>query len=447
MRESRVITEIWWELSQGFDPRAALVLSDDAKIRLDAVDFKVKLKLDTDFEYPLDADLSARSRTYEPQAVRVLEMIQVLSTTPTGTSVGLRLFDGTDERFWGGASWDVAGLGDWNTEAEINANIGSFDVSAKKFAIVLNLVTTDEKVTPTVEAVLVLWKGPIDWNQDVTLDSLLALFQDELTYIEDLALPPLAATSATIDLDDYTDESELDFVGADAVFDEDADPGHVTDLLSSYDAGTRVLTLSTAIPVGNRPFLRMIVRPNVAWDTHQDFGELGKLPEIVLRDTSAVRSSPYPFRSDTGIVRKDTGAGVSIPAPYRTTYEVTMEVRLDRSTTQMRLIDELIRIFVDGPASEIGPFLRSRATDRRYRLRLIDEFRAADPRVNLADVRSFVAEFRIEDVALQLSAARDVFAVQSLNLGFANVPSESEQEAIAAEAPIPSTPPETVVVN
>lgn len=447
MRESRVITEIWWEPSQGFDARASLVLSDATKVRLDSDDFKVKLKLDASFEYPLDANISARSRTYEPQAVRKLEVLEVISTTPTGTSIGLRLFDGTDERFWGGSSWDVAGPGDWSTEAVVNANLATFDVSARKFAVVLNLVTTDEKVTPEVEIVKVLWRGPVDWNQDVVLDSLVATFQDELTYVEDLALPPLAATSASIDLDDYARESELTLVDADAVFDHDADPGHATDLLASYDAGTNVLTLSSAIPAGNRPFLRMIVRPSVAWDTHQDFGEFGKLPEVILRDASSVRSSPYPFRSAAGIVRRDTGAAVETPAPYRTTYEVTMEVRIDRSTTQQRLLDEVMRLFLDGPSSEIGPFLRSRATDRRYRLHLIDEFRAVDPRLNLSDVRSFTAEFRIEDVALELSAARDVFGVSNLNLGFASISSADEAAAVADGRPVPSVADPTIVVS
>jgi hypothetical protein len=208
-----------------------------------------------------------------------------------------------------------------------------------------------------------------------------------------------------------------------------------------------VISLSSAIPLGNRPFVRLIVRPNSMWDTHQDFTELGKLPEIVLRDARSVRSSPYPFRSESGIVRKDTGAAVKTQAPYRTTYEIEMEVRIDRTTTQQRLLDEIMRLFQEGPASEVGPFLRSRATDRRYRLRLIDEFRAVDPRLNLADVRAFQAEFRIEDVALELRAARDLFAVSKLNLDFANVPSDGEASAIAAGAPIPTTTPETVEVS
>lgn len=454
MREARVITDIWFEPSQGFDVRGSLVFSDVAKIRLDPNDFRLKLAVDDAFRYPTDVDISVRTRTFEPAAVRALELIEVFSTIPTDDlgvplgSVGLRIFDGVNEFFWDGAAWVVGGVGDWNTETEINANIATFDVAtSRRFAIVLNLATTDDRVTPSIESVLVLWRGPVDWVDDVLVDSLVGVFQDDLRYVEDLALPPLEADSAAIDLKLYTDEHSLDVVGADAVFDHDADPGHLVDLLGSYDVGTKILSLSTAIPAGNRPFLRMEVSPTVSFETAQDFYELGKLPSVVLRDVENVVSAPYPARSDHGIVNRDTGDAVEIPAPYRATYEVTIEVSVDRTTTQTRLIEEIMRIFLDGPAGEIGPFLRSVATDRRYRMRLIDEFRAGDPRLNLADVRTFEAKFRIEDVALNLSTARTAHAVETLKLHFAHVPAEIEVAANAAGAPVPTVGSETIEVS
>lgn len=454
MREAKVITHVWFEPSQGFDVRGSLTISDATKIRLDPEDHKLKLALNANFRYPVDADLSIRTRTYEPDALRAIEMIELTATLPTDfdgnspTSVGLRLYDGTDEWWWDGAAWDNApAAGEWNTEAEINANLVTYDASSRKFGIVFNLVTTDDRFTPLVECFKVLWRGPVDWTDDLLIDSLVGTLQDELTYIEDLALPPLEAASASIDLDAYADEQDLTFTDADAVFDHVNDPTHATDLLSSYDAGTRVLTLTAPIPIGGIPFLRMKVQPHVAWDTNQDFTELGKLPQIILRDTENVTSSRYPARSASTIVNKVTNAGVKTPAPYRLTYEVTMEVNVDRTTTQARIMDDLLVFFTDGPASEVGPFLRSKATDRRYRLRLIDEFRAVDATLNLADVRTFQAEFRIEDAALGLFPAQDVFGIAQMNLGFAAVPSDTEAVAEAAEAPVPTSPTETIVAS
>jgi hypothetical protein len=451
--ESRVITEIWWEPGQGFDPRASTVLSDPAKIRLDPEDFRIKLKLQATGRYPTDADLSARSRTYRPEAVAQLLMIQLNARTPRDedgnavTSVRLRLFDGTDERFWGGASWDVAGPGDWNTEDEVNQNIASFDVSDRAFAVVLNLVTTDDRYTPEVESVFVLWRGLVDWTQDALLDSLTATVQEEALFPADFALPPLEADSASIDLDSYEDEAALEVVDVEAVWDHDADPLHRTDLLSAYNPGTRVVTLSAAIPAGNRPYLRLSCRASVAWDTGQDFEEVGRLPQVVLRDAEAVSSSPYPFRSASGIVRKDTKEAVKVPAPYRMTYNVTMEVRTDRSREQARVMDALTRLLAVGPASEVGPFLRSRATDRRFRLWLVEEFRAEAPDLKLADVRSYRAEFRVVDVALNLRPAVDTFGITALKLGFSAVTSEEEQAARLSDAPERTTEVETVEVT
>jgi hypothetical protein len=453
MSTSRLITEIWWEPNQGFDPRASTVLSDAAKIRLDPADFKIKLKLQDNSRYPTDADLSARSRTYRPEAVRRLLMLQLNASIPKDedgnalASVGLRLFDGTDERFWDGGAWAVAGAGDWNTEAEVNGNIEDFNVSARAFAVVLNLQTADDRVTPTVESVFVLWEGEVDWSQDITLDSLTATVRENAIWTEDAALPPLEADSALIDLDAYTDDSNLTVVGMDAVYDHTADPTHRTDLLQSYDAGTREITLAVSIPAGNVPYLRMRCQAVVAWDTHQDFTEVGHLPEVILGDVETVSSSPYPSGSGSGIVRKDTGAAVSVPAPYRMTYQVTMEVRTDRSREQQRLTDALLTLLVDGPADEEGPFLRSRATDRRYRIWLIDEFRAVAPTLNLSDVRTFQAEFRIQDVALNLRPAVDTFAVRSLKMSFSNISSEEERRAITNGAPVRPSAAETIEVT
>ena len=132
---------------------------------------------------------------------------------------------------------------------------------------------------------------------------------------------------------------------------------------------------------------------------------------------------------------------VEIPAPYRATYQITMEVRTDRSREQQRIQESIMRLLRAGPPSEEGPFLRSRATDRRYRLWMTDEFRASAPNVDLdtAGVRSHQVEFRIEDVALQLRPAIDSFMVKQTKLQFANVPSAKEQLALIEGATVPHT--------
>ncbi len=450
----RIITEIWWSPSQGFDVRAATTFSDSAKIRLDPEDHKIKLKIqESNNRYPLDTDLTVRSKTYNPEAVTQLLMVQLNSTIPVDedsdalATVEMRIYNGTNEMWWTGAAWAIASAGEWNTEAEINANISTFDITSREFAIVLNLITLDSKVTPEVESVYILWSGEIEWSQDIILNSLTQTVQEEATYPEDIALPPLAADSSTIDLDDYVDESDLNITDIEAVYEHNGDPLHRTNLFSSYNSTTHVITLTSPILANGVPYIRQIIRANVAWDTHQDFDEIGKLPQVILSNTRTINSSPYSFAHSSDIMRRDTGAAVKTPAPYRMTYQVTMEVRTDRTRSQQRLLDSLISFLTYGPSTEEGPFLKSRATDRRYRLWLQDEFTALQSETKLSNVRIFQGQFRIQDVALNLKAAEDVYAIQKLNLGFATIKSDEEQKAIINEEPIPKTTEEVIEIE
>lgn len=454
MQQSKVITHVYWQPGQGFDARASTTFSDATKIRLDPQDHKIKLKLDSDFLYPTDADLHVRSRTYNPGAVRQLLKLQVNSTIPTDedgaalASVGLRLYDGTNERYWDGGSWAVAGASDWNTEAEVNANLATFNVAtSRQFAVVLNLVTTDPKVTPEVESVHVAWQGPVDWHDDIILDSLVGTLQSELTYVAGAALPPVSSPTSSLDLDDYFENVTFNVTDLDAVFDDVNDPNHLTDLLSSYDSGTRVATLSAAIPSSGQPFLRLVIKPQVAWETHQDFSEVGLLPQVVLREARALRSSKYPEWARTGTVRKDDGTAIEVPPPYRTTYEIEAELRTDRSREQHRLQEAFNRLFAKGPSGGVGPFLRSVATDRHYRLWLVDEFRVVNPTENAADLRVNRAVFRLEDVALELETAIDTYAVLGLNMGFAAQRAIDEKKSNADGSPVPHTALETIEVS
>jgi len=445
MSMSRILSDLYWVPGQGFDARAASVLSDVAKVRLDPADFRAKLRLQSDFLYPLDVDLYVRTPAARPGAVRRLLMIQVDAETPDGTSVGLRIWDGAADLFWDGAAWSAAGAGDWNTEAEVSANLSTFPVTdTRTFAVTLNLLTTDAKVTPEVSCVSVLWEGEVDWLNDLLLDSLTATVQEEAVFPVEMALPPLPADATSIDLTEYRDEANLDLVGAEAVYDHAADPGHLTDLLDAYNPSTKILTLTGAgMPADGVPFLRMRARAQVAWDTNQDWEELGTLPQVVLRDAETLLSSFYPMSAERGIVRKDTGGGVEVPAPFRSTFRISMEVRTNRSREQARLLEAMTKLLAVGPTGEAGPFLRSRGTDRRFLIRLTDQFNAQTPNLDAGDVRAFQAEFRLEDLTQQLRPARNAHGVKRLRMTWANVDVEDEQDALLRGAPVPSSSPET----
>ena len=453
----RIITTIWWEPAQGFDVRAATILSDPTKIRLDPADHRIKLKIQqsppppaTPFRYPTDLNLSARSRTYSPNIVAKLLILEVQAETPTGTSIGLRLFDGTDELYWDGGAWAVAGPGDWNTETEVNENIDAFDVeTSRQFAVVLNLVTTDDKVTPVVDRVLVLWESErdIDWAEDLLIESFAGMLQDELTMTIDTAYPPLPADTSSVDLSLNRNEADMTFLDVPAAYDITVDPQKKTNIVASFDFPSQVVTFTGLVPAGNVVQFRIKIPVNVAWDTSQDFTELGKLPQLVLRDADAVKSSPYPSWAAQGIVRKDNFTAVEIPAPQRMTYLIQMEMQTNRTVEQMRLHDAVTKIFTVGPPSEVGPFLISKALDRRYRLFIRDEFRAQAIDKDAGDVRMTAGSVEIRDAGFHLAPAVDSFAVKSFNLLMSRIDSAQKVAAEAAGAPVPTTTPELIKIT
>ena len=450
----RIITCVYFEPTQGFDVFAETEFSDATKIRIDRSEFKGKLSVqDATSRYPTDSDLYIKTRTYNPEAIKQILMVQVNGSIPTdedGNDLGtinLRLHDGTNEYYWDGGAWSVASSTDWNTLDEINQNIQSYDVvSTRKFGFVINLQTSDNRVTPIFESLFVLWQGNIDWSQDIILQSLTQTFQEEISYPVPFSLPSVVADTTTLDFDNYTLESDLNIQDVGAVYDHSADPNHINDLLDSYNPTTKEITLTSPILAGNIPYLRLNIAPEVAWQTHQDFEEVGKLPQVLLGDTRIIKACPFPPSYNQTIVRQDDGTGVETQAPYRMTYNVICQVRTDRSVGQQRILDSIYKLLHNGPSTEVGPFLRSRATDRRYRIWLYNEFEAVKPEKNMTDLMVFETEFRIEDVALDLREAIDSFAVQNINLNFKVANSEDKVAAEQENAPIPYTS-ETVTIG
>lgn len=108
-----------------------------------------------------------------------------------------------------------------------------------------------------------------------------------------------------------------------------------------------------------------------------------------------------------------------------------------------------MRVLVAGPPSEAGPFLRSKATDRRFRLWLVDEFRSVNPDIGLesAGVRTHQCTFRIENVMIHLKPAVTSFGVKNANIKFANVISGDAVNAEESGAPVPHTEFETLTVS
>lgn len=420
----RHVHDFFFAPGQGFDPRADSTLSDATKIRLDEADHRVKLKRGVDGTYPLDANLSVRTWLWRPQAARRLLALELKATLPTGTSVGFRLWDGATEYVWKGtpASWKAAAAGEWMTEDGVNAHLAVFPLpSPVAVGFRLNLLTTDEEETPVLDGFAVLWEGEVDWTQDLVLDSLVPQLRAAAVYPVDFALPPVPAVAGgpgveEVALGDYQTDGRLEVVDVIAAFDHTADPGHLVDVLDDYDPATRTVALDPVVPYEHVIYLRMRCAAAVAWDTNQDLAAVRRLPEVVLRNSTAPDVTKYPLGTGGSVVRRDTGNAVVVPPPTRVTWHLVAEVRTDRTREQARVLDALLAYLEEGPATESGPFVRSVATDRRFRLRATSAFDYVEGDDALSDVRLFRAEFLLVDAALELRPAEDAKAVRRFKI-------------------------------
>jgi hypothetical protein len=143
--------------------------------------------------------------------------------------------------------------------------------------------------------------------------------------------------------------------------------------------------------------------------TSQDFTEVEKVPAILISDFQEVNSGELPGGED-GVVNKNTGAAVRIPAPYRFDIQFTMILLAPSGVDLMRMLDSIVGLM------ENNPIIRSTAMDEGYRIWLIDEF-ATRTAPNLADVASSQAKFQIMDVLSFKRTAVVETGVTQLNLG------------------------------
>jgi len=392
-----------------FDPRTdidvftALTFSDTDKIRLSGSKFHIRLKKDSDGNYPLDTDIWARTWTTNPKSLRRLEMVQVFSNADfdDDIDVQLRIYDGSDDYYWDGAAWSVAGVGDWNTETEINAHITTFNILPDRtFAITLNLSTVDVEKTPIVTEVRVLMRIRIDYIEDLIYRSLIPFIKANVRPLANFPLPALTADSITIDLNNYNLDTNFNIVDVEAVFDFSSDSELLCDLLDNYNTTTKVITLTSTISTGNIPFILFRYEPEVVYTTSQDFldGVViddAQLPAIILERVEIPVESDYNLGARETIVDKGTYRAVIIPAPFRATFEFRVHGCTDKGTDEFRLMSALLKFL------EANKFVTSIGLDESYSMILVKEIRDLNT-PNRADEHTFWTMFNILNVRMPM---------------------------------------------
>lgn len=355
---------------------------------------RVELPPDEDNEtlYSTELDLSVTSWTTTPMSAMEwrgfeAEVTHVRDPDGTGTvvtSAGFRLRNASNQYWWDGSAWVVNNT-DWNTEAEVAANIAAFPIATRTIGVVVNLITTDARVTPTLQAVKVLYGSNHEPEEDYIIRSLIPYLKEGVRPIGRLNAQQVAM-GTTFTLAAALVSTPYDVVDVDSVFNETADPDMLTNLLASYNPTTRVITLSSSVAAGQNLRINFIYRPLVARATSRDFDELNRVPAILIEEQRLLNKSERGG-FDT-VMNRATGQGVKVYTPSQGDYELAVTVITDKLVDQARLAQETRRHIV------ANPLMNSRGLDEPTRVWLIDDGEAIGLS-NPKDIHSSVLRIRI----------------------------------------------------
>ena len=384
--------------------RPRLTFSDPAKIRLNSKTRQLEL-MPTGFDesrqvktYPLDADLSVTIAATNPKALQQwigFCTFPHVSKQPANTSVGFKLNDGTTTQYWNGAAWVAAGASNWNTEAEIAANIGTFPAAPQTLSIIINLRTTDKLVTPVLQSVDVLMQLDISYLRSLIVDSLVPELKADMEPSIDAVRFADGGTTTTL----KDQENPYDILDVLAVYDQQNDPEHQTNLRSAYNPTTKIITLTGAVTKGRHLWVIMKVKPKVYinWAS-QDYLEVETIPAIAIdrfdtegHDTLAV-SWVHNVNTNQAVV--NYGA-----LRQQISFDVLLLAEGNRDAMEMW---DSAQEFI-----QTHPTLQWRAVDEPVTLVLEDTGDHAG-RPNLSDKHQMRLRFQLRDIYLWLRPAEDV---------------------------------------
>jgi hypothetical protein len=384
-------------------------LTLDADVRLNPSLNLIQLKA-TDGLYPLDDDLTVKTWVANPGNVRQWLGFQVSDEHEEDedgvvtTSLGFRLSDGTDEFLWDGAGW-IEDNDDWNTEAEIAAHISTFSVTSKRIQVVVNLKTIDDRHTPKLYSIKILYTSDILFQEDIVLRSLVRKLKSDIRPLGRHVFTTTSTLTTVLLNSTHKMDTPYNVALVEGVYNHTDDPEHLINLATTFNPTTGVVTLGSTFPTAHVLWLDFRWEPEVSFTTSQDYSEVAKVPALILESVNlvdCVEQSQYD-----SVIDRSTGHGWKIHAPLRGSLEISLLMLTDKATDQLRLADEMKRFFMSNPT------LLSFGLDEEYRLWLIDEYKQINGN-DRSDVQSGKLMFRIVDVLFYMKEAVEVCGVQNV---------------------------------
>jgi hypothetical protein len=263
-----------------------------------------------------------------------------VETTPV--TIQFRLTDGTDDLWWDGAAWAVPVNGtDWNTEAEIADNISTFPIDDRKLGVIVNMYTTDDRVTPRIQALKVLYECDVNEQHDIVYSSLVS--ELKALRCRSRVVLEMGQTGTSIsfaDLGALRFETDYDIMGMISAYDLANDPKKLVNLVQSFDENTKELTLSSSVDQGNPVMVYFEFSPDVAVNTGRDYYEVSKVPRVDVTALSFVDvlAAGTSTSSADSYFHPITGEGYKIAGPREFDMFAVLEILGDKQydVTHMR---------------------------------------------------------------------------------------------------------------
>lgn len=329
--------------------RTSFTFSDDTKIRLNSDEHRIQLKADANGKYSTDNDLWVKTGLFWPKSGKAWRGFYADTVTPEDTSIGFKLNDDTDDYYWDGGVWSVAGASDWNTEGDVATNIASFD--KRKFRVVINLKTTDETATPYLSSIRVGFQARIVFLEQWIYRTLVPLLRNNIRPLAAWPIPK-GVTGTTIDLNDFELDAPFNLIDVDSVFNHTDDPEHETDILLDYDTGTKIITLTTSVDAGKVVWIDFEYEPEVAALTSVDYHELHKVPAITIENLRIGEAIRNGLKNEL-INKADHTKALQYEPPWQCQLLGDLVIQAPRSLDEMALAEEVLAFISENQSVEI----------------------------------------------------------------------------------------------
>jgi hypothetical protein len=387
--------------------------------------------------FDVDTDNVAETEAWVVNKLFAWTHIQFMFSTPTDedgnqvTSIRVRLKGASGARWWNGGSWVAPGVTDWNTMEEVVTNFAEWTGSTLGFFI--NLVTTDNRYTPTLTAIKVAFQVDLpSYIGDWIISSLIPEMKDQIVLYSDYTIESNGGSSYI--LANYPLEAGVDIQDVVAVYDHTADPSHTTDLLDSYASG--VLALTSAPLAGNAVWLRVSLAPLIAHTTNQDYTELDSAFAVLIDEVREEDAGEAGASDGVINIYSDPPAGVILPAPRRVHINLGISVTGPTAIDLVRLQDAVHEFF------HKNRVLTSYATGDKVTMRPVTGFDDSPTSMNLSDLQMARMAARLENAYKYLGDAKvagdpaypgEGYGVGQVNLTFVNAATGATDSIVISE--------------